>query len=147
MKNTDGAKLPLVPFVASGRQHGCPVRQEGISGVLQVLLGVGLGRGDGLEGLVEDSDDAALLGEGWQWDWEAAQDVELQVVDIDAIRQRLDKVLVPRRDQCIEEVATFDSLGWRDLPHEAAEGIPVVRVDVCDLAKVGLATACRAHKQ
>ena len=41
---------------------------EQLAGVLQILLGVGLGGGDGLEGFVEDGDNAALLREGRQRD-------------------------------------------------------------------------------
>ena len=43
------------------REHALGMALEQLPGVPQVLLGVGLGGGDALEGLVEDGDDAALL--------------------------------------------------------------------------------------
>jgi hypothetical protein len=41
------------------------------AGVLEVLLGVGLGSGDAVEGCVEDGDDAVLFGERWISDGKA----------------------------------------------------------------------------
>ncbi|MCY1553852.1 hypothetical protein D9M68_903780 [compost metagenome] len=42
-------------------EYVCQGAREQLAGVLQVLLGVGLGDGDALEGFVEDGDDALLF--------------------------------------------------------------------------------------
>ena len=39
--------------------------EEG-AGVGEVLIGVGFGRGETVEGFVQDGDDALLFGEGWE---------------------------------------------------------------------------------
>lgn len=51
---------PIPPL----REHSLQMALEQLPRVLQVLLGVGLGRGDAVKGVVEEGDDALLFGEG-----------------------------------------------------------------------------------
>ena len=57
------AKLSEPVLSIRVRKHVVQVALEQRAGVLEVLFGVGFGGGDGLEGFVEDGDDALLFGE------------------------------------------------------------------------------------
>ena len=54
---------PLTPL----RENGLQVAIKQGAGVLEVLFGVGFGRGDAVEGFVEDGDDAVLFGKRGNW--------------------------------------------------------------------------------
>lgn len=55
---------PLPPLTKDRVQMAL---EEG-AGVGEVLLGVGFGCGDAVEGFVQEGDDALLFGEGWNAD-------------------------------------------------------------------------------
>ena len=62
----DPPRLSRPPTLTLLLEDGLEVALEHRAGILEVLLGVGLGGGDALKRLVEDADDPLLLGERWE---------------------------------------------------------------------------------